>query len=360
MSHISISTESFGIADSGSTISAIAEQIRKFQDYNSVSLTQFTKRTNVYSRAFIDQAVVDDPIMSPLLMMLHQMYIGFILSALELSQQVDGSRTIRDIVNVVATENHKPWRDVLMVAQEGFARMDDKDAYNGPGMSSSVSDLNPNAEYKLPTAKNVEVTFSLGNKKVSCNLLVQMNPTVIPVEVAKQFVAMNFTPSIKQRYLQYSAGEIKFWRDFVAQRDILSKRRKALKQDNTGALKDMIDRQANALSNNLLKKTLISPEKQNIANTVLIFDKKTFTAACSDSGMNFNLASNRDRFFSQTYAMFVVVVDTMYNKVEIWFNGIDHKAEYTFSMITANTKGGGKFDLKDIMSAYSQGVIPKF
>ena len=201
---------------------------------------------------------------------------------------------------------------------------------------AQVADPEPR-NVNLPSGRIIQINFSnIGGDKnhgFMINLLLQLSPRFIPEDVAAQFIKMNFTPSIKQRWMQVSAGEISFISDFIMGMDRRKQRRKAMKLDKDSLLREMIDRQENSLSNSWLKLAFIQPDRQNIANTILIFDKTTFEKACSAAGLRFKNYNQRQQFFSKTFSMMIHVVDPMFNKVTTYYHGLEAVSEFTFDQI---------------------------
>ena len=219
----------------------------------------------------------------------------------------------------------------------------------------------PRTPVNLPSGRIIQMQFtSAGYRKpITMNLLLQLSPKFIPAIVADQFIALNFTPSFSQRWLQMKTGEISFFRDFIMGLDLQKKRRKALKNDKDGALKDMLEHKDNSVFNSWLKLAFVTPDKQNIANTILIFEKSIFDKSCSNAGLKFTNYSSRQKFFGQTMSMMIHVVDTMFNKVYTYYNGLSAVSEFTFDQIKRNSRMEN-VDLMQIMKNYAQGMAPKF
>ena len=234
----------------------------------------------------------------------------------------------------------------------------------GPTTSKTMSVTNSDAEVKYEDKTEnkdkrvVTKTTSTVNAKLT--LYVQLVPYVIDSDAVGGFLSMNFSPSIKQRWKQYRAGEISFWRDFVASRDLIKKEAKILKADKSNTLLDMMLKSNNALWRWFAGFSGVLDERHNIASSLLITEKKTFVKECSLAGVDFSNQSQRQAFFRKTMVMMVIVVDTMYNNVEMYFNGINTKGEYSYAMINKLSKGKDAFDLKEIMTAFAQGQSPKF
>lgn len=361
------------------SLGGIIDMVQNFEDATSMSLFQYTKRATINSRVYIERSLANEEILTPLMLNIMNLYTGLILTATDMNRYINGSKKIRDAMSVVATEGFDA---VDVLPQEKMQsyflgsstlsteakkhivpsmRMED----SGPSNPSGANIIDPESKnINLPSGRIIEVKFGNvgkdGNEgSFAVNLFLQLMPQYIPSDVASQFVSLNFTPSIKQRWMQVSTGEISMVRDLILGQDIRKKRLKALKNDKSGALTDMLDRQSNALANSWLKLAFITPERQNIANTILIFDKPTFEKACSNAGLKFKDYNSRQKFFNKTFAMMLCVVDPMYNKVEMYYHGLPAMSTFTFEQIKRNAKSES-VDLLSVMKTYAQGMAPKF
>lgn len=356
------------------SIGKIVDIWRSWEDYKSTSLPQYTKRCLVGSRVYIQNEVAEDPIMSDLLKTIQSVYIGYILTAVQMNTYVSHNRTVRDLMSTVATENLK---GDLYVGTESIAAdfaasfnpkmyepkndYDRKHSLPTPGGKSGTKILDVK-DISFPAGKVVEVSFASPvdpKATFNVNIFVQLLPRIIPYEVAEQFIALNFTPSLKQRWLQYKVGEINFWHDFVGQLDLLKKRRVALKKDSTGDLKNMMDLQQNALTRQLLKLFRIFPDMQNVANSILIYDKEMFDKFCHDNHYDFRRYGDRQSFFNKAFAMAIATIDTRYNRVEMYLNGIEAKCDYTYAQLVTSAKRDN-LNLVTMMGQMSQGQAPRF
>ena len=370
----------------------LVQTIGDIEDYTSLSLPSYIKRAIINSRVFIENTLSNEEILGPLMMNLLNIYTGFIMTASNMSSFVSNSRTLRDMLSVVATESFnkdnsiyledrlndyflgsrssllaKSTRNSIVGIEHSIERTDmvnGDQPYTPGGVEnpSKAEVINPEPrDVTLPSGRIIEVSFGTDKNPsgFKINLFLQFSPTFIPTDVASQFIAMNFTPSIRQRWLQASAGEISFIKDMILGLDQRRERMKALKKDKTGALRDMIDRQENALQNAWLKYLFITPERQNIANTILIFDKNNFDRACSKAGLRIKDFDRRQQFFNKTFSMIICVVDSMYNHVSMYFNGLRTSSEFTFDQLKKNSKTEA-MDVMSMLKDFSKGMTPKF
>ena len=361
------------------SLGGIIDAVQNFEDATSMSLFQYTKRSTINSRVYIERSLANEEILSPLMLNIMNLYTGLILTATDMNRYISGSKKIRDAMSVVATEGFDVPESIPQEKMEAYflgsstlsaeakkhivpsMRVDD----SGPHNPSGANILDPEPKNtNLPSGRIIEVKFGNVGKDINegtfaVNLFLQLLPQYIPSDVASQFIGLNFTPSVKQRWMQVSAGEISMVRDLLLGQDIRKKRLKALKNDKSGALSDMLDRQANALANSWLKLAFVTPERQNIANTILIFEKNTFDRACSNAGLRFKDYNSRQRFFDKTFAMMLCVVDPMYNKIEMYYHGLPAMSTFTFEQMKRNAKTES-VDLLSVMKTYAQGMAPKF
>lgn len=192
-------------------------------------------------------------------------------------------------------------------------------------------------------------------------MYVQLVPYILKTEVAEQFMSLNFTPTLSQRIQQLRAGEISFIKDFLFAKDLIKKQSTALKKDNTGLVNEMLIRQRNSLFRWVAGLTNFLPERHNLANAILILDKQTFDRTCRDAHIDFDNYITRNKFFLKTFSMVMCVVDPMYGTMKMYFAGIPTVGTYSYTMINkVGSKGKDSFDLKEVMTAFSQGQAPRF
>jgi hypothetical protein len=219
--------------------------------------------------------------------------------------------------------------------------------------------VNVSPDVPLPSGRVLSIDMNILGKRFNFNMYVNFATKFIHSDVVNQFVALNFTPSFKQRVLQAKTGEIRAFYDLILCQDIRKQRFDALKHDKSGVLQDMIDRQRDSLANSWLKLSTIEKERQNIANTILVFDKMSFAKACSDAGIKFDKYEDRQKFFVKSFCMMVAVVDTMYNRVTLYYHSLRGSSEFTFEQLKKSSKSNAK-DIIDIMKSFGGNLAPRF
>ena len=380
-----------------------------YKQLSTPSLTSFTKQANIMSRLYIEDTILRDDICVPLVGTLNQLYVSYILAALNLDTRCINGRTVREQFELVATENYNiideilnnfgkagcvysneetvvklepdtqrlPVGRVIELSMTGIqvlktTRVDNE---NNSRFEKELDGKTKTGEDRFKTKGKITEKNHTASTVMAENayqfkayLYVQLVPYVLTSNVVEGYISANFDPPISKRWTKYKAGEISFWRDFIFARDMIKKQAKALKQDKDGVILDMLNHQRNALFrwwegalNLLTGGDLGRSNSHNLANTILITSKATFDKACRENGINFANGTQRQKFFNKTWSMIICVVDPLYNTVEMYFNGVDMKGTYNFAMINkVGAKGQDNFDLKEVMSAFSQGLTPKF
>lgn len=390
------------MADLG-TLAGIASTIAMVKDTwkkgTTPSLTAYTKQANIMSRLYIEDSILRDDICVPLVGVLNQLYVGYILAALNMDACCANGRTVREQFQTVATENQNVVKDILEnfgtnkykpsleagpvveeepatqrlpvsrvieITMQGIQVLSEKESENNSG--TVVTDDNGKTSIDVNGGTQSKSNISVANKQSTYQfkayLFVQLIPYILKPEIVDGYIGANFTPPISARWKAYKAGEISFWKDFVFAGDLIKKQAKILKKDKDNVIGDMLNRQHSALFKwweGLFGMATGGHGSHNTANTMLITNKITFDRACRENRINFADKTQRQKFFNKTWSMLICVVDPLYNTVDMYFNGLDVKGTYTFAMINkVGAKGSDSFDLKEVMSAFSQGMSPKF
>ena len=378
--------------------------INAIQSANSpASLTEFAKQSMINSRVYIEKNLATDEILTPLMQNIMSLYCGLVFTAVNLNQNICGSKTVRDISSTVssaeafdARQKSNTFDSAMTLMKDYFVGSNKDNLLNRPYASmkrNSDNDANrtqiisdnrqiDNRDYStstkidlksnsvidpepksvsLPSGRILNIPMLTdGKSSFNLQLLIQLFPFFIETDVAQEFINLNFTPSFWRRFTQFQAGEISFFKDFIFSCDLREKRMKALIKDKTGGLADMINKQKNAVAShwmNFIRKP--GTEKINIASTILILNKNSVDKALNKNGIDLKSSSNRKKFFENSYCMMLVVVDQMYNEVDIYYNGIEAVSTFKYEQIKRESKKDST-DLVSIMKSYAQGLAPKF
>lgn len=384
--------------------SGIKKIINTIESGASTSLANYSKKAMVNSRVYIDESLQGESILDPLMKNIMNLYVSLITTAMSMNQYITGTKKVRDIMSIVSTEDYKVAEENKPVFTEtllndyfgamessplfradnnyfdiygsGSTSNSDIDHSHGIGgnairtndkktekveVNSAGNAVKPDIETPISTGRVLKFDFKIHGESISINLFVQLNPRFIPSDVARQFVALNFTPSFKQRWMQMSAGEISFIKDLIFCSDLHRQARQAMVHDTSGALAEMLSKSNESLYNAIAKMSNLSDgaaNRENIANTILVFEKNNFMKACSNAGFKFDTYANRQRFFDKTFSLMVAVVDVNYNKIDIYYNGLSTYSTFNFSQAEKNAKTES-LDITKMMESFARGMGPR-
>lgn len=384
----------------------VSDRVSKIESNTSLSLTGYTKQATLRSRVYIDGALANEPIIPQVIRSIHTMYAGLILTALQLNQFVTSGKTVQDFVGTVATEAFdEPYHDVrsdledLLVGLEVLSADEAKkkinDVMNDPQYElhdvakeaerrqkeslktlgippkPSAADVKTISEVRVAppeiasVGKLIEVTLTNPDNpgaSAKLTLIVQMVPYLIPSKLAYLFICKDTRLSFSQRVLQWKAGEISFFRDLLFQVDQINKSYEIAKNDPSKLFYDFMAQVAKkdrALVTKHLSQTDAS-KSHNLANSVMLFTNETVERAKAESGIDLHNKAARQRYFNDTYAMVIVVVDTLYNQVTMYFNGIDDVGVYSFSAFDDKSGKDSGLDLIKALAQFTGGKAPRF
>ena len=371
------------------SVKELMDKLDDFRDQNVISLTAYTKRTLITSRVYVADQLASEDITPKLLGMLNTMYSGFVLTALGLNNLVIGGRNVRQMTAPIATEAfHDSFADLVKTRFAGEIALEDNSNQDGEKKDKKTWDKMNQAEKKEANDKAVgdlsvnqkkleddskalftgrlleaKIPTKMENGKIETFPLyfyVQLLPTVIPGATMAEFLRANVSPPTKLRWAMWKAGEISFWKDFVFECDRVAKRKKALKVDKDGFLREMEDRRAQLLKQKMAnyKNKDAEARRRNICNSIVIVTKRTIDGVCRDNGINLKSFTQRQELMQDTFAVMLAVVDTNYGTIDLYMNGIEGRGEYTAKMIDAASKKKDAFDVKELLTLISAGSMP--
>lgn len=336
------------------------------------SLSQYTKGTVVRGRVYIDDSVVNEPVTPGLISSLQIIYCGMVLTALRMNQFIGGGKTLKELLHVVATEDMKtPYVDISTSMESfGVTRANEKIDGGGDGAMGTkpVEEVERLENGRVPVGRviELEITNAEGKAIGKIPITVQLMPYVLAAATARQFVIHNNSPGFLNRLAQLRAGEISFWRDFVFGFDIAKSRSDAMRKDKSGILVEHATRvynKAQTVTNGLIDRFISNTQNapRNVANYLLIFSEQTAKEARVASGIDLHKYSQRQKFMESTFVVVLAIVDPMFNRVTMYYSGIEDGATFPYDAFKQTGKGGtDPIDLVRAMQMMQQGQIPRF
>jgi len=341
------------VGNAAQTAKDLFDFAKDAKDRSISSLTEFTKDTNVLMRLYIDQGLTEEEIMQPLLSMLNQITVGYILTALRLQELVRSGRTVRQLLKIVATES---FVDAVEVIGNEFG-LDDEIVSATEAQEVDIV----NKDGRFYNGRVFEVNLGTKENNFSVYIYVQLIPYILPTEVVTGFIKMNFHPTWKRRLQAWQAGEIRFWRDLILSMDEIAERGKILKADKDGILRELEDHKSASLAKKIKSTIGISEPRRNASNVIIIAEKTSFSKAATEAGVNIRNFKDRQAFFKASMSTMLVIVDPSYLTVDLYMNGIETAGSYTYNMIkNAGKSASSDAALKDLVTLMAQGMAPRF
>ena len=231
---------------------------------------------------------------------------------------------------------------------------------NNVKADNSINDIGKNA--LLPVGQIIRVTTTEPNPgggspiQQSVSILVRIDPYEVSPKAMEDI--LNFGADLPEyiKQVKRNTNEVKFWNDYVHSTkdsvntaDLLSPE----KQEFREFLKDLRKKQADFKKNRAdsIFMMSIGSLSSNLANTILIVSEETIKKVKKDLGYDFLREETRSKFFAKTYCMMVIVIDTYYNKVTVYMNGIPVVGTYSFKDFE---KGDKTIDADTFLQLFSQ------
>lgn len=358
----------------GTQIANLAEKLTDVGTaLDTQSLAAYVKPATIDSRVFIEEELVNADITKNIIRVSHSLYISWILTAMQISNMVTKTRSVGDMLRTVATENiatpDDPFVEDLTPSLETFGQFGSRrfdqmlaETRNDWSIAKEEKESKEKSFDSLPAGRVVTLTLEnpeVPGRKVDIDVTVQLSPYAVPSDAIKEFIGLNYSPSLKQRFLQWKAGEISFWSDLVFCSDLTRNRRNRAKQPGAEALAEILREQSEAMRKYGANAFSGKNARRNIANAIMIVDANTFKSACREYGYDFDRAADRERFFRLSFMMIIAVVDTMYSSVDLYINGIAKSKTYNFKDFE-KAKSNGSNDLVSLLQAMQQGSQLRF
>lgn len=253
---------------------------------------------------------------------------------------VEGSRGRRTVGNESVQRNVE---DVLLgTGDEGANVLVGKDALK------QIHDMD-----KLSTGKMFSCVFERDGNKAELLLRLRLAVKTAPTAAMRTFIAFSDqTKTFSERWIKASVGSLGYAKDIFFSNDLIDEYRKNRYRDKTGYYKQLMERRNGNWLSGLLS---FSPSINN-ASAVMIVSQDTIDSLQAEMGGDFDEFAVRKRVFEDTLTVYIVVVNTTWNRVTIYTRGMDGSMELDKSDFAKSKSGGG--NVNQIIEAYRSGAQP--
>lgn len=380
---------------------------------NANSLTQVTRPFTLRARAYVEDSLARSDVTTDILKTSQSMYAGMIIIALQLQNMVSSGVTVGNILGTVATEadtvldisedlsalsagiesisaslekedgakklnpddpeSVRRYQEAERIKRETSAALDQ----DFPGEPEPVDnkltakDITVSPPDLLPQGKLIDVTLvgvdAKGNQiPQHVTLAVIIQPFLVRSSAAALILDSGALQSFRQRITQWRAGELRFIKDVLFQADRINKMEKGLREDKSGGfaqfLAETSKKDKSKIKNlwHAFWRTKGKVLSNNFANSILIVSEDAAREAKVRFNADIHSAATRARFFLNTYVMMIWVVDTSFERVTLYMNGVDEVGEYSYAQLSTKKGGADNTNFVQLLAAMSQNRAPRF
>lgn len=356
-----------------STLNSVAKlfnQIRAGVSFTTTnSYMDITKLTRVEPLVAVSRDLLPvTELTSNLMPVLLNMFSGYYLQSLETMTKLRDVEVLRTLDRLNPDRDETAW----LLQNEDASQYVDNYKYRLPVRASialeakapaeivaEISNLSVgkllNVELEVPNvSKDGEVD---GNRTVSLHINVRLLVKPAGVDTLTYITTSSKNDGFIERFHKWRAGEIEMVQDLVLCRDLVRARKRAMLQDDSGILNEVLRRNTNAKRFGLLTR---NPSMAAASSIFVISDAVATQIEKKYGGRLAKSKKVRDMVFDSTYAMILVVVDRDYETVTFYFDGSDESSTVTWSQLKSAGKDAKGPDIADIMRAMQNNTAPSF
>lgn len=325
------------------------------------SLVEFTRPTRVEPIVLVDERLSYQPYAADIMHALASMFSGYYLQAVALSVNVGKVETLKllDSLNPNRTAvsglgllslesyQHQLPTPGETVGLEHYGL--ENDATSGRDALKTVGEST-----NLSVGKMLEVHIESEGQKATFPVQVRLLANLVKSpDLVHILTGAAKDRSFRGRLAQLMTGQISFVREFLFAQDLIDEYRTTSIKDPGGIWNAVMRRQ----SRNRLSALLSGTPSVADASNMLVFTEETRKEYERAAGGRLKDYRTRERIFSNSTMMLMVVVDTEWEQVTIYHRGMDIATELSVKEIKSANKGSGP-DVTEILKAYQLGQTP--
>ena len=350
------------------TLTAVGRLTDLMRSATSESLIEYTRDTRVEPIVILDQTLRNQPYITEALHSLVSIFSGYYLQAVSISSNV-GNIDVARLLDKLSTE-----RSPIKTAAGTFGNFLSMESYDvglptisneafgkkSEPESSSSTDSGAHAKLtdagNLAVGKMLKVTIKENGHEATIDVSVRLRVKTTGQEaITKLMAGKAKDTSARMRFIQWDTKELSLWRDIVLCSDLIEANKKAMIQDKDGTIATL----ANRRTKNRIAGIFSGEPSVNNASAMVIISDQTRRQIEKDLGGKIKRFKDRERMFSNTLTMIMMVIDTEWEQLTIYHRGIEDPTQLAVKELKSLNKGTGP-DVGEILKAYQLGNSPQF
>ncbi len=341
------------------------------------SLIEYTQATRVEPIVLMDEKVSNLSMMPDVMQTLTSIFAGYYLQAVALSVNV-GSVNVLSLLDSL-NPDRDPWFSGAEAAK-GWA-MEQLSSYEyglplpGEAVGLEHFGIESKSESKyskdavtnkdslqvvrtpsnLAVGKLIEVNIESNGQKATFPISIRMIPVMAKsVDMVRTMSIGSTDISFMGRIHAWRSGQIEFVKDLILCQDLITDHKKGLIKDDGGIYTQTMKRKNKNRLSALFSKTI----SVSTASNILIISESTKKELERQINGKLKHFKTREKMFSDTYTMLLVVIDPDWEGITIYHRSIETETEVTASDM--KQMGKKDVDVGEILKAYTLGNAPSF
>lgn len=348
-----------------------------FASMQSGSLIEYTRPTRIEPLVLVDMGLEGKPL-SDIMQTLTNVFSAYYLQAIALSNTIGSVTVLRRLdkfqprrsfkdnavqtlagvgqqmgsVECLSLEQYSKKLPTYSLNPTPYHHASLEAAYVAPAkvVTANTDSLNMlrNVD-SLATGKTMSVEIVDNGRTVSIPVTVKLSPVAIGSDIfVSCFSEGGFKNNYKERLWRFSTGELSAIGDMIFCNDLIDAHKKNLKADKSGIYKEVMARKR---GNKLSAAITASPSVATASNIAIISDMTALKWG-REIGSPIDNFSQRERIFEASSLMMLVVYDTNWDRITLYYKSIKLPTELSLSDMKTLNKNSSP-DILEMIRAFT-------
>lgn len=355
------------------------------------SLVEITSVARVEPLAILDTDCMNLDYIGPVMQYAHNIFTAYYLQAVSLigdvgainviktldklnpNRKPDRSGFLTTVFGAVATEdygpNAKPIHHQFGLGVENFSlpnyaleadksQEDEEDDRNKPTQAAKLGDkamASVTELSNLSVGKVVSVTLTDQGTSITVPISIRLIANELSIDPMLRLLSLQgLDRTMSERWWKWRAGRIGFIKDLMLMQDLVREDKKAMMQDKSGILDEIMRR----ARNNKLAGFFSKNASLNEAANIVVFSEETARQLKAKHNIDIENFKQRQTVFEGSYAMILIKVDREYDRVTFYINGMPLGSSLGKNELKSGSNKNSGAELVEIFSALNKASAP--